>query len=284
MNIDFFIERLEDIEKSVKIINTIEGSISSSSVPHRQLATAIGIRYQELRNVYEAHELKLLVDYYTYCEQLMKQFIYSVLDFDTIDSNVHRKKLLNSTLKPETFSPRVKYKEIEENLNKYLYVSAGKIKLLSFCIESDTKNKHDELVLARHTYAHKGEKPSFSILSYVQSNIVFLKFLLNDFQNINTHFSIRLDIQEITLQLSEEKKKLESMDDKSRNWKQRFYDLREKASNAFVLLSQLEKKSDTYLLLESQLSKFEKIDLRRTLSSNKNIVKEIDFKFLANGQ
>ena len=93
-----------------------------------------------------------------------------------------------------------------------------------------------------------------------------------------------MDIQEITLQLSEEKKKLESMDDKSRNWKQRFYDLREKASNAFVLLSQLEKKSDTYLLLESQLSKFEKIDLRRTLSSNKNIIKEIDFKFLANSQ
>lgn len=279
MDVEFFKDRIKEIENSVKLVNTIEDSISNSSEPHRHLATRIGISYMELRNIYEAHELKLLVDYYTFCEQLMKQFIYSILDFYISDLNIHRKKLLNNTLKPETFSPRVKYKEIEENLNKYLHVSTGKIKLLSFCIESDTRNMHDELVSARHTYAHKGEKPSFSILSYVDSNIVFLKFLLNDFQNIKSHLSIRLELQENILQLSEEKKKLEKLDDRMQNWKQKFIDLRKKASDAYKLVNQLEKKSDTYFLLETQLLEFTKIDLRRNLASNKGIIQKIIFNF-----
>ena len=63
------------------------------------------------------------------------------------------------------------------------------------------------------------------------------------------------------------------------NWKQKFIDLRKKASDAYKLVNQLEKKSDTYFLLETQLLEFTKIDLRRNLASNKGIIQKIIFNF-----
>ncbi|MGT2800947.1 hypothetical protein [Streptococcus marmotae] len=278
MDVEFFAERLENLEKSIELVDIMEDSISNDSVPHRELANKIGIRYGELRNIYKAQELKLLIDYYTFCEQLMKQFIYSVLDFHATDTNSHRKKYLNDNLNPRTFSPRVKYKEIEDNLNKYLDTSTRKIKLLSFCIESDIIHKHNELISARHTYAHKGEEPNFSILNYVKSNIVLLKLLLNDFQNIEVHLSTRLELQESVSQLFKEQKKLQKLDVRSKNWKERFGNLREIASNAYRLFAQLEINSDGYLLLKSQLREFQEIDLRCNLASNKRIIQRIVFE------
>ena len=277
MDVEFFEERLKNLEKSIELVDIMEDSISNSSVPHRELADRIGIHYNELRNIYKAQELKLLIDYYTFCDQLMKQFIYSVLDFHTTDTNLHRKKYLNDNLNPRTFSPRVKFKEIEENLNKYLDTSTRKIKLLLFCIESDIIHKHDELISARHTYAHKGEEPNFSILSYVKSNIVLLKLLLNDFQNIEVHLPIRVELQETISQLREEQKKLQKVNARNKNWKERFSKLREMASDTYRLLGQLEINSDTYLLLESQLKEFRKIDLRRSVTHNKDIIRDISF-------
>ncbi|KGR73399.1 hypothetical protein ACVRWQ_00745 [Streptococcus phocae subsp. salmonis] len=284
MDVELFQARLKDMNDSVELINTIEESISTNSAPHRQLAKGIDISYQKLRGIYKANELKLLVDYYTFCEQLMKEFIYSVLEFHATDINIHRKKFLNDKLKPATFSPRVMYKEIEGNLNKYLDISEKnkKIKLLSFGIGKEILKKHDELVLARHTYAHKGEEPSFSILEYVKSNILLLSFLLNDFQNINICFDIRLEFQEKILQLSKDKEKLQRLDDKAMNWKERFNNVRKSASDTHRLLGQLERNSDIYNSLEEQLKEFQKIDLRRNLVSNKSIIKRIDLKLSKN--
>lgn len=277
MDVEFFEERLKTLEKSIELVDIMEDSISNSSVPHRELAYSIGIRYNDLRNIYKAQELKLLIDYYTFCEQLMKQFIYSVLDFHTTDTNLHRKKYLNDNLNPRTFSPRVKYKEIEENLNKYLDTSTRKIKLLSFCIESDIIHKHNELISARHTYAHKGEEPNFSILSYVKSNIVLLKLLLNDFQNIEVNLTIRLELQETISQIRKEQKNLQNLNARSKNWKERFSKLREIASDTYRLLGQLEINSDTYFLLESHLKEFQKIDLRRSVTHNQDVIRDISF-------
>ncbi|SUO90549.1 hypothetical protein [Streptococcus uberis] len=277
MDVEFFNERLENIEKSVKLVDMMEESISNSSDPHRELANKIGIHYQDLRNIYKSQELKLLIDYYTFCEQLLKQFIYSALDFHTTDINLHRKKYLNDNLNPRSFSPRVKYREIEDNLNKYLETSTIKIKLLSCCIESDLRHKHDELISARHTYAHRGEEPNFSILSYVKSNLVLLRFLLNEFQNIAVHFSNRLEFQEKISQLVNEQKKLQKLDKRSKNWKERFNQLRKNASDASRLLSQLEINSDLYRLLEFRLLEFKKIDLRRDLLHNKDVINMIRF-------
>lgn len=277
MDVEFFEERLKTLEKSIELVDIMEDSISNSSVPHRELAYSIGIRYNDLRNIYKAQELKLLIDYYTFCEQLMKQFIYSVLDFHTTDTNLHRKKYLNDNLNPRTFSPRVKYKEIEENLNKYLDTSTRKIKLLSFCIESDIIHKHNELISARHTYAHKGEEPNFSILSYVKSNIVLLKLLLNDFQNIEVNLTIRLELQETISQIRKEQKNLQNLNARSKNWKERFSKLREIASDTYRLLGQLEINSDIYFLLESHLKEFQKIDLRRSVTHNQDVIRDISF-------
>ncbi|MGT2959225.1 hypothetical protein A9Q68_09575 [Streptococcus bovimastitidis] len=278
MDIEFFNERFSKIEESVKLIDIMEDSISNGSGPHRELAIKIGIPYRDLRSIYKAQELKLLVDYYTFCEQLMKHFIYSVLDVHAIDRNIHRKKYLNDNLNPSTFSPRVKYKEIEDNLNKYLYTSPRKIKLLSFCIESDIRHKHDELILARHTYAHKGEEPTFSILGYVKSNLALLKYFLNDFQNIEVDLSNRLELQEAIIQILEEQKKLQKLDLRNKNWKERFDNLRKVASDTQMLLSKLEINSETYFYLESQLREFQKIDLRRSLSKNKEIISIISLE------
>lgn len=272
MDVELFKDKLQELKESIKLVDIIKASTSNNSDPHRKLADEIGIKFLNLQSIYKAQELKLLIDYYTFCEQLMKQFIYSVLAHTT-DTNLHRKKYLNNNLNPRTFSPRVKYKEIEENLDKYLD-SEKKIKLLSFCIEYDIKD-HDELISARHDYAHSGKKPPFSILDYMRSSIVFLEFLLNDFQNIEAHLSTRLKLQETVLELREEHKNLKKLNVQNKEWKKRCGNLKEKASDAYRLLAQLEIDSEVYISLKLWLQKFQKIDLRRSSINNQNFIKTI---------
>ena len=111
----------------------------------------------------------------------------------------------------------------------------------------------------------------------MKSNIVLLKLLLNDFQNIEVHLPIRVELQETISQLREEQKKLQKVNARNKNWKERFSKLREMASDTYRLLGQLEINSDTYLLLESQLKEFRKIDLRRSVTHNKDIIRDISF-------
>ena len=43
MDVEFFEERLKNLEKSIELVDIMEDSISNSSVPHRELADRIGM-------------------------------------------------------------------------------------------------------------------------------------------------------------------------------------------------------------------------------------------------
>lgn len=65
-----------------------------------------------------------------------------------------------------------------------------------YSLDSEIKNRHDALIRARHTYAHKGNKPNFDILQYIQGNVMFLEFLLKEIKLLKFHLFDRIGLQE----------------------------------------------------------------------------------------
>lgn len=114
---DFDIEdRMQQLRESYNYVEEIRNSWSENRADYRQFATNINVDFQAIQTCCDTFERNLLIDIYTYAEQLFKNFYYELIEKDRTQ-NKYIKTYFNFRLNAEKFSPNVKYSEIEKNIS-----------------------------------------------------------------------------------------------------------------------------------------------------------------------
>ena len=114
-----FKERLNNIKEKIEKADKLSESLSNKRREYRKFASDINIDFSVLETAFKFYDSALLIDIYTFCEQLLKRFIYNVLDADTDElNNKHVYKFINSMLPEDKFSPDVRVKSIDAQFKK----------------------------------------------------------------------------------------------------------------------------------------------------------------------
>lgn len=145
-------DRIEELRQELEYVKEMKDSFSSDRKKYREFSENVGVRYNALESSVDSLEKSLLIDIYTFSEQLFKNFYYHLIEKDTC-KNEYINCYFNKRLNAEKFSPNVNTKEIEKSIGEEL------IDGFKFLVseENEKKRKYNDLVKARHTYAHKGE-------------------------------------------------------------------------------------------------------------------------------
>lgn len=207
-----FEERLRNIKEKIKKAEKISGSLSSKRKEYRKFASEINIDFSVLETAFKFYNPALLIDIYTFCEQLVKKFIYNVLNAEIGElGNKHVWKFIKSVLPEDKFSPDIKVKNIDLQLKKYIFMDENKIDKISLLKIPENKvlfQSYDKLIEHRHAYAHQGKNSGFD-LELIKDGFKVAEFLLNEIININNYFSDRVKFQKIIEEIRKEQEKLE---------------------------------------------------------------------------
>lgn len=277
--IDFieFKERLLSLDETLKRVKKIDASLADEPEKHRHFATEIEISYVDLRYIYESSELNLMIEYYTFSEQLVKELVFSILTVESSKENKHLEKFLKNSFRRNRYSPKSEFKDIKDILDKYIETNNEKIKFLLFNTDSDFTKIHDSLIRARHSYAHNSKKPDFSITEYVERSIPSLEFLLNEFINIESNLESRLSLQKLIIETYDKKKQLDKLDIRASSYKNTLKYFKNKLKCIVNYKDQLESTSSVYTEIFEQSEKYRSLDLRLSKSTLKTKLEEIKF-------
>lgn len=143
--------RLEQIESNYANLIVILDSIAENRSDYRSFADGIGISQNVLLESCKAYERTLLIDCYTFSEQLLKNLYYALVEKDSYN-NGYLKKFINFKIPIDGFSPNVNFKKMEVALGKEL-LDGFKFILTA---NVDEIKSYNTMVKARHTYAHGG--------------------------------------------------------------------------------------------------------------------------------
>lgn len=277
--IDFieFKERLLNLNETLKRVKKIDGSLADEPEKHRHFATEIEISYADLRSIYESSELNLMIEYYTFSEQLVKELVFSILTVESSKENKHLEKFLKNSFRRNRYSPKSEFKDIKDILDKYIQTNNEKIRFLLFNTDSDFTKIHDSLIRARHSYAHNSKKPDFSISEYVERSIPSLDFLLNEFINIESNLESRLSLQKLILDSDTMKSQLDKLNIRSPYYKNKLKDFKNNLKRIMNYQSQLECTSSVYNEIFEQSKKYQTLDLRLSKSTLKARLEKIEF-------
>ncbi len=171
-------KRMDEINLVFDQVTEIKNSLSDNRRKYRDFSQDIMISQDSILNCCERFERVLLINCYTFSEQFVKNFFY-----DLINKGGHANRFLNcfidNKLPVEKFSPNVNFKNIESNIKKDLY------KDFKFILNKNVSEikVYDEMVRARHTYAHYGNynfdfgnfAPSIKVMKYIVSELLMLR-------------------------------------------------------------------------------------------------------------
>ena len=172
--------RLNDLKDNYQMVIELRVSLSEKRNKYRKFANIIKLDPNSLLTSCDIFERSLLLNCYTCSEQLVKNFIYEVIEKDR-HRNIYLNLFINNKVNENTFSPRIKLNEIEQIISKSLIegfkfpISKNNIKI----------KKYNEMIKARHKYAHSGLY-DFDY-QYFDNVIEVIEYLVFIFEKIITH-------------------------------------------------------------------------------------------------
>ena len=263
-----FEERLRNIKQKIEKADILSDSLANNRREYRNFASKINIDFSVLETAFKFYDSALLIDIYTFCEQLLKKFIYNVLNAerDELD-NKHVYKFINSMLPEDKFSPDVKVKRIDSQFKKYLFMDGKEIDKITLLRMPQNKvlfQSYDKLIEHRHTYAHQGKNSGFD-LELIKDGFKVAEFLLNEIININNYFSFRVKFQKIIEEIRNEQKKIE---EKPENYKTKqsinatAKKIKKHAIKGIQVLTKMNINSEVLQSLNNSLIVLSKMDLR----------------------
>jgi len=268
-----FEERLRNIKEKIEKADKLSESLSTNRKEYREFARQINIDFSVLETAFKFYDSALLIDIYTFCEQLLKRFIYNVLNAerDELD-NKHVYKFINSMLPEDKFSPDVKVKSIDSQFKKYLFMDGNEIDKISLLKMPQNKvlfQSYDKLIAHRHAYAHNGNNFGFD-LGLIKDGVIVAEFILNEVININNYFSDRVKFQKIIEVIRKEQKKLKEKPEnyitkKSINAISK--KIKKQAINGMSILNKMNVDSMLLQNLNESLESLSKMDLRQKVES-----------------
>ncbi len=198
-------ERLSDLERSYHDVKIINGKFSDCRKSFREFAKDNDIDFNALEACCKCFERNLLIDAYTYSEQLIKNLYYHLLNNDS--NNEYILTFINKKIPDNKFSPNVNYKFLEQSIQNELMPE------FKFTIsdQRDHVKSYNELISSRHKYAHSG---FFSFSKDFDEVIAVEKFITKEVEMI-AHQSVefRLKYQRRTEELVNKVKKLANLVD-----------------------------------------------------------------------
>lgn len=144
-------DRTAELLNNYTYVANIRNSLSDNRGEYRKFAKRIDLDFQSLQACCDTFERNLLIDIYTFAEQLFKNFYYQLVEKDRSE-NIYINTFINKKLNPDKFSPNVRYEEIEKSISKEL-VSDFKFVIN---VNRDEIKSYNELIRSRHAYAHRG--------------------------------------------------------------------------------------------------------------------------------
>lgn len=215
LNVD---EEIENLNKRFLMVEEINNSLSESRANYRAFAKEIGVNSESLLVCCDDFKKSLLIDFYTFSEQLMKNVFYDMIKIED-NSNSYLDNFIKNKVPKDRFSPNVKFEDIEKMMKEQLF---AEFKFLY------SKNNHeiktyDEMVKSRNKYAHKGnyvfDFTKFPVL------IDVLKYLYFELSFLIKYGSIkRKKIQDDYINLKKEVKKISRLDAAKCNYQRKYFD------------------------------------------------------------
>lgn len=144
-------ERLLEIKKNHLQVNQIKESLAEYREKYRNLSREIQIEQDSLFQCCDFFERSLLINCYTFSEQLVKNFVYEILEKDRHD-NIFLNRFIENKIPKNKFSPNVSYSSIGKLVSEEL------CQQYKFSLKSNNNcfRVYDEMVKSRHKYAHNG--------------------------------------------------------------------------------------------------------------------------------
>ena len=172
-------DRLEAIKEHHKKVKQIKDSLSENRVKYRNLSFDINIDQDSIFECCGRFEESLLINCYTYAEQLFKNFYYQIINKGS-HTNAFLNTFIDTKIHPNKFSPNVLYEEIENTIKKEL---CNEFKF-TISKEIDEVKKYNQLVKSRHRYAHSGiffydfenYDDVIDVLEYLKYEVISLLF------------------------------------------------------------------------------------------------------------
>ena len=200
--LDYF-ERLEKIKKEIEYAEMMQASLSEFRSEHREFAMSIDLDFKVLQTAYDFYKPSLLISSYTFSEQLVKYFIYSILNMQDEDfiENQHLAKFVEKKIPKKRFVPNIKVKDISNLFSEFIQFDEGQIiKLLKIKEFEDNYKSYDLMIENRHLFAHSGENQGYD-LNTIKESFPVLELLMDEIYNINNKFEARVCLENELIQI-----------------------------------------------------------------------------------
>lgn len=144
-------ERLCEIKLHFFQVSQIKKSLSEHREKYRNLSLETEIEQDSLMNCCDFFERSLLINCYTFSEQIVKNFIYAILEKGS-HSNSFLNRFIDNKIPEDRFSPNASYEAIQKLVGLELH------KGYKFSLSKNRNcfRVYDEMIKSRHKYAHKG--------------------------------------------------------------------------------------------------------------------------------
>ena len=264
--LDFF-ERLEKIKKEIEYAEALQTSLSDNRLKHREFAESIDLDFNVLQTAYDFYKPSLLISSYTFSEQLVKYFIYSILDMhdEDIIKNQHIVKFIERKIPKQRFVPSIEIKDISNLFNEFIQFEGGQvIKFLKVKKFEDNYKSYDLMIENRHLFAHSGENQGYD-MNTIKDTFPILELLMDEIYNINNNFEKRIILEEELIHI----KKLisgfskEKIRKNEKSVKARLKELKSHSKISVKILKKLRKESEIYDYLFDTLDKVSNMDRRK---------------------
>lgn len=178
-------ERLKEIKKLYKQVEEMTESFADNRKKYRAVSKTLSIEFSSLEESIKRFEYSLLIECYTFLEQIVKNYFYLLLKKGR-SNNEYLNVFLEKKINPEKFSPNVK----SEVLKKILIEELGiEFKFLTL-LNGELITKYDELINQRHHYAHSGKyffqfdnfKDIIDILEYIRFELLLTQKQRNKYK------------------------------------------------------------------------------------------------------
>lgn len=190
---------LEEIKSKHQSIKEIKTKLADDRNKFRGFCSDIELDNYILFDCIDMYERTLLIDCYTYSEQLTKSLIYHLLNKDN-NSNMYIETFIDKKINPERYSPNVRFKNLQDTVNdvyngfKFILTNISEIEV------------YDDLIKNRHRYAHKGNY-FFDFVNFTEV-IDMLEYITFEFKLIeNTEFD-RITFKNCLCQFDEKLKEI----------------------------------------------------------------------------
>lgn len=186
----FDIDEKDEILKLKEKYNKVEEILNIRSDNREKLrimSNEVMLNFETLDDCIDSYEFSLLISCYTISEQLLKKFIYHILEKDG-NSNEYIDLFINTKINPESFSPNV----LITRITKQISVFCNTYKLLINENHEDFKI-YNSMIKARHQYAHANNYP-FEFHNYATC-IKVIEYLSFEYSFFIHNKKLRLIIQ-----------------------------------------------------------------------------------------